>query len=94
LSSQSEALLRVHHHVQDGGSADGTVEWLRKIVDATRSSRGYGSDEARGMLAEASAFLYQLTFASKQDLLNEFSALFADGTFSLTHFAGRVWSEY
>lgn len=60
---QLPTALAVHHHVQDGGSTDGTVDWLRITVDATPSScNQQTSDED-----VASPNTYQLTFASEAD---------------------------
>lgn len=33
--------VEVHHHVQDGGSADGTVAWLRKWAEEQALADGY-----------------------------------------------------
>jgi glycosyltransferase involved in cell wall biosynthesis len=41
LSSESGASLRVHHHIQDGGSSDGTVEFLKEYVAKQPSTDNY-----------------------------------------------------
>jgi len=39
--SESGASLRVHHHIQDGGSSDGTVEFLKEYVGKQPATGSY-----------------------------------------------------
>ncbi len=41
VSDQAGNGVEVHHHVQDGGSADGTAEYLKDWQDAHEGSNGY-----------------------------------------------------
>jgi glycosyltransferase involved in cell wall biosynthesis len=51
--SESGASLRVHHHIQDGGSSDGTVEFLKEYVGKQPATGSYqltfASEADKGM---------------------------------------------
>ena len=80
--SSTEPALQVHHHIQDGGSTDGTVEFLREFQSKVESQKSNVGGEVAlnnsttSNLSTASALPeprqpstnnYQLTFASEAD---------------------------
>lgn len=76
-AQRSESPITVQHHIQDGSSTDGTVDWMRNSVDVIApiesnlppSRNQQTSDEVvvlkRNKLASTN--IYQLTFASEAD---------------------------
>jgi glycosyltransferase involved in cell wall biosynthesis len=63
--SESGASLRVHHHIQDGGSTDGTRGFLEKLAAVDGSSLVV--DGGSETLDNEHSATYQLTFASEAD---------------------------
>jgi len=72
--------IEVHHHVQDGGSTDGTVEFLQKFDAEVRGQQSEGSSqraEDRGQKSDVSADLrppisdlgpaYTFSYSSERD---------------------------
>lgn len=64
--------IEVHHHIQDGGSTDGTVEWLERYANEVRDRRvrhqefGIGdNEEPNAQLLKPSA--YSFSFSSEKD---------------------------
>ncbi len=62
LTSEGGAPLRVHHHIQDGGSTDGTVEFLREF-DAEAGGR---RPEIRGQRSDVCP-AYTFSYSSEPD---------------------------
>ncbi len=48
VADQAGADIEVHHHVQDGGSTDGTPEWLSRWQKAHQNTPGYTFTYASG----------------------------------------------
>lgn len=48
VADQSGEGIEVHHHVQDGGSTDGTPEWLSRWQEEHRDAPGYTFSYASG----------------------------------------------
>lgn len=48
VASQVGGEVQIHHHVQDGGSSDGTVEWLRNWCNSHSGQEGYTITFASG----------------------------------------------
>ena len=48
VASQVGGGVQIHHHVQDGGSSDGTVEWLRNWSNSHSGQEGYTITFASG----------------------------------------------
>lgn len=58
--------IEIHHHIQDGGSTDGTVDWLRQYnaeVRCQQSDVSEVSPKAEGLKPNA----YSFTFSSEKD---------------------------
>lgn len=65
LTSGSASQIHVHHHVQDGGSTDGTVEWLERYAQEIGGRRSEDSSrpKASGLMPNA----YSFSFFSEKD---------------------------
>jgi glycosyltransferase involved in cell wall biosynthesis len=78
LISGGGSPIRVHHHVQDGGSSDGTVDWLRQykldvergmlnVKDDASPNNSTTSNLSTDSPQQPATSNYQLTFASEAD---------------------------
>jgi len=73
VASQAGPGVRVHHHVQDGGSTDGTVEWLERYANQVREGTipdAQSPREARspnGGSETAMPDAYSFSFSSERD---------------------------
>lgn len=63
--SENESLIRVHHHIQDGSSTDGTREFLEKLATVDGSSLLVDGDSET--LNNGHSAIYQLSFISEAD---------------------------
>ncbi len=57
VRDQANSLVSVHHHVQDGGSGDGTVEWARQHEQSCSSESG-GSRYSFSFVSAADTGMY------------------------------------
>jgi glycosyltransferase involved in cell wall biosynthesis len=64
--SESEAPLRVHHHIQDGGSTDGTVEWLERCAQKDGSPLSAQTADLRPPTSDLCP-AYTFSFSSERD---------------------------
>jgi len=73
LTSGSEASLRIHHHIQDGGSTDGTGDWLERYaqeVSGQRSAVSRQQSEINSDLRPPTSDLcpaYMFSYSSERD---------------------------
>lgn len=51
VADQAVDGLEVHHHVQDGASTDGTVDWLRQYDEEVRRQRSVDSTDLRSPIS-------------------------------------------
>ncbi|MDF7825434.1 hypothetical protein P4B35_15515 [Pontiellaceae bacterium B12227] len=59
-TSGSESSIHVHHHIQDGGSFDGTVEWLGRYAQEIGDQRAeVSAPNAQCPVPSAYAFTYE-----------------------------------
>lgn len=75
VAAQAGPNIRVHHHVQDGGSTDGSREFLEKICGNDGSSYDKTTADKSSLMVDGgmqglnnyNSAAYQLTFASESD---------------------------
>jgi glycosyltransferase involved in cell wall biosynthesis len=55
VRAQAGDNIRVHHHVQDAGSTDGTVDWLERYAQEVRDQRSEIRSQRSAVFADGSA---------------------------------------
>ncbi|MFC1468040.1 glycosyltransferase [Verrucomicrobiota bacterium] len=66
VADQAGENVRIHHHIQDGGSTDGTVDWLRQY-DAEISSQQSAVSSDLGSPFSGVCHGYTFSYSSESD---------------------------
>ncbi len=67
-NQKPEHAISVHHHIQDGGSTDGTRKWLERYAQEVRDrSSDTGAPNARTPMPKASLSGYTFSYESAPD---------------------------